>query len=817
MPQLPLNHIVIRGRTETLSYTSVQSGGRSIEPRTGLNRATHGSSVRTKFNSAVANFSPGQENEFVYLVFTSPVDFFIDLDKFDKGDYRLATYKIIDVPGQNGVVNKIVEATVYLNRRAISTFLTKISAYISRDTAKGNPRNQTLIANIDDVRAAVIESFWQEPELPFPPHDQPIWWEIWLDRNENDDENDPIGPIRTLLNEAEIQIGTRFLKFPEHFVYLMRGTASQLSKSILYTDLLAEIRKPKETADFFINLERVDQNNWIQDLILRTNITRDGNEVAVCILDTGVTNSNPLLSNLIPDRNLDSVEPAWSKHDTQGHGTSMAGLALYGDLSDILGSQETVQINHHLESIKLIERGHPHDPDLYGAVTQEAIARAEIINPTYKRLACMAITVDDKAHKGRPSAWSSAIDQSLFGEVDEPNSKTLFFVSSGNLALDERINYPLANTDSSIHDPSQSFNAITVGAYTLKDSLDLTIHPGAELLARRGAMSPCNTSSELWDNDWCRKPDITMEGGNQALQNASVIDPESLLVLSTAKGGIGRSWLTSFGETSGATALASRFGAELYSHYPSLWPETIRGLIVHSADWTPEMLANRSINQLTPAEQQKLICHVGYGVPNLEKAKFSANNSLSLIAERTLKPYKLEDSRIQSDEFHLFDLPWPTEVLQELLATQVRFKITLSYFIEPNPGNKQYEHASSYRSHGLRFKMKGANESLNAFKARVSRDMRDPTYTAEGSESWILGNLVRDKGSIHKDIWSGSAADLATRNAIAVYPVGGWWKTRKKHVRFNNTVRYSLIMTIEAPGVDTDIYTPVQNMISIDL
>jgi hypothetical protein len=819
MPQTNLNHIVVRGRTQTLSYTSVQSGGRIIVARTGLDRTLHGNSVRAKFNSAVASFRPGQENDFVYLVFTSPVDFLIDLDKLDKGDYRLSTYKMMDVTSQTGIVHRIVEATVYLNKRAISSFLRKINDYITRNTPKGNPKNQTLIANIEDIKAAVIESFWQEPELAFPNHNDLLWWEIWVDREENDDENDPISPIRSILIEAGVQIGGRFLKFPEHFIYLMRGTATQLSSSILYTNRLAEIRKPKETADFFTNLERQDQNQWIQDLVSRTDIRRNENEIAVCILDTGVTTANPLLTNLIPDRNLDSVEPTWSKHDTYdqggGHGTPMAGLALYGDLTEILGSQDRFQINHHIESIKLIERSQPHDPDLYGAVTQEALARAELINPTFKRLACMAITVDDEAHKGRPSAWSSAIDQSLFGEIDDPNLKTLFFVSSGNLDPSNWINYPLANADASVHDPGQSFNSITVGSYTLKDHLDLTIHQGAELLAKRGAMAPSNSTSHSWDSDWCRKPDITMEGGNQALQHGGVIAPESLLVLSTARGRLGRSWLTSFGDTSGAAALASRFGAELYSHYPSMWPETIRGLIVHSADWTSEMLGNRPLTALTSDELQKLISHVGYGVPNLERAKYSASNSLSLIAERTLKPYKFEDSIIKSNEFHLFDLPWPTEALQELLATQVKFKVTLSYFIEPNPGNKQYEHAASYRSHGLRFKMKGASERLNTFKARVSKDMRDPSYTAEASETWILGNQIRDKGSIHKDIWEGTAADLATRNAIAVYPVGGWWKSRRKHNRHDETVRYSIIMTIETPS--SDIYTPVLNMVSIDI
>jgi len=275
--------------------------------------------------------------------------------------------------------------------------------------------------------------------------------------------------------------------------------------------------------------------------------------------------------------------------------------------------------------------------------------------------------------------------------------------------------------------------------------------------------------------------------------------------------------LYSFGDTSAATALASKFAAELYYSYSNLWPETIRGLIVHAADWTPAMLNNRTIRQLSETERKKLIQQVGYGVPNMHRAKYSANNSLSLIAERVLKPYKLEGSYVKTDEFHLFDLPWPSDVLQELFNTEVQFTVTLSYFIEPNPGSKRYELAASYRSHGLRFKMVDSGESVDAFKARISKQMRDETYIPEGGEHWLINSKIRDKGTIHKDIWRGSAIDLSTRNKIAVYPVGGWWRTRKKLQRYNNSVRYSLIVTIDAPLTDIDIYTPVMNQIEIEI
>jgi hypothetical protein len=821
MPSFLREHIVVNNRTETLPYTSNASGRSKVVARTGLDREAQGNHVRERFEAAVAAFREDGEDAFVYLIFRSALGFLLDLDKFDdkKGNYRLASYKKIQTPDENAGDDVFYEAAVYLNKKAVSKFLKKIEQYIHKNTpGTTNPKHQTLIANIEDIRAATLESFWQEPEIPFPVRDENTWWEVWLSRN-NQEGTDRLEPVFSVLGDAGIQIGHRQLRFPEHFVFLIRGTANQLASSILYTDRLAEIRRPKETADFFTYLDRQEQTKWIDDLRRRVDNLASESIISICLLDTGVNHSHPLLQDLILEKDLDTVDPQWTKSDShhQGHGTQMAGLALYGDLTESLASAERIQICYHLESIKLIEHRRNHDPELYGAVTQEAISRGVIMNPGNKRIVCMAVTSRELIHKGRPSSWSAAVDQIAFGSVIEPNNSILMFLSSGNVDLEERINFPIANEDYTIEDPAQAFNAVTVGAYTLKDKLDLTVYPGVTLLASRGQMAPCNTTSLTWENDWCRKPDIVMEGGNQAILNNAIIDLDSLQLLSIAKGGLAKPLLSTFGDTSGATALASRFAAELYHRYPHLWPETIRALMIHSADWTPAMLGNRTIVQLSSDEQLSLISQVGYGVPNLQKAIYSANNSLCLIAQRDLKPFKLEESIVKTDEFHLFDFPWPSETLQELFAQQVMAKITLSYFVEPNPGNKQYDLSASYRSHGLRFKMIDSNESLNAFKARVSKAMKEDDYEKEGHEHWLLGDKVRNKGSIHKDIWQGTAADLATRNRIAVYPVGGWWKSRKKKQRYNHSIRYSLIMSIESPNNDIDIYTPVLNQVSIEV
>lgn len=818
MPLFYRDHILVNEHTERLPYTSIVQGRSPVFPRTNLDRIEHGTTIREEFNTAVEAFTEDAPvDQFIYVVFKSAPGFLLDLEKMDARNYRLASYrKLISDPG-----DEVYEATVLLNRRAIAQFLTKIEQYMNEETAGGNPKHQTLIANLEQVRAATLESFWVEPELVFPEPDENIWWEIWLSRDFALAAADQLNPIFDLLAGAGMQVGMgRWLAFPDNLVFLVRGNSTQLGATLLYTDRLAELRKPRETAEYFTYLDKPEQVAWIQDLLGRLDVQLDGSDISVCLLDTGVNIDHPLLAPLVPVGNLDAIEPGWDRRDThrEGHGTPMAGLALYGDLSEILPGNSPVRIFHHFESVKIIERNQANDPMLYGAITQEAVARAEIIHPGFKRLVCMAVTTTEMIHKGRPSSWAAAIDQLLFGSPEEPNGNTLFFISAGNLPLLQRLDFPEANHNASIEDPAQAFNAVTVGAYTIKDRIDLQLFPGATLIAQHGQMSPSSTTSMTWFREWPRKPDLVMEGGNHGLFQGGLIDPDSLQLLSTGKGGLGRPWFTAFGDTSAATALAAKFAAELYHAYPDYWPETIRGLMIHSADWTPGMLGGHQVTNLSANEKISLVATVGYGVPHFGRARYSANNALSLVIQRTLKPYKFEENRVKTDEFHMIDLPWPADVLSEMLATPVRLKVTLSYFVEPNPGNKQYDMAGSYRSHGLRFKMKDTYESDDVFAARISRAARtEEDYIPEGGEHWILGNQIRDKGCVHKDIWEGSAADLSTRNKIAVYSVGGWWKNRKVLKRYDFTVRYSLIVSIETPDNDIDIYSPVRVLVPINV
>ena len=64
-------------------------------------------------------------------------------------------------------------------------------------------------------------------------------------------------------------------------------------------------------------------------------------------------------------------------------------------------------------------------------------------------------------------------------------------------------------------------------------------------------------------------------------------------------------------------------------------------------------------------------------------------------------------------------------MLESLENEIVEMKVTLSYFIDPNPGLSANVDAQRYQSHGLRFDHQRKNESLERFKQRVNPSERE--------------------------------------------------------------------------------------------
>jgi len=145
----------------------------------------------------------------------------------------------------------------------------------------------------------------------------------------------------------------------------------------------------------------------------------------------------------------------------------------------------------------------------------------------------------------------------------------------------------------------------------------------------------------------------------------------------------------------------------------------------------------------------------------------------------------------------------------------------LSYYIEPSPGRRGWTRKHCYQSHGLRFEVKRPTENLDQFQKRLSKAAWDDgeEEADQGTEEreWELGAVLRSKGSLHSDTWSGTAAELAASGILAVFPVTGWWRVRKHLERIDRKARYALVVSLETSSKDIDLYTPIANEIGVSV
>lgn len=816
-----LPHLLIKNTAISSRYSPPKKGRNSEITLPQRTRQTHAQHLIQQFETIqprVAELIQAQKDfgcpeNGIYLSFEVIASFEL---KFESLEYQRSGIELCNVKQEN---DKSI-ATVFIPEGKLTYFLNKVIQYRDKNTSKGKPQHETLISSISEIKLAALKQLWTDSIDLFPTTEQSIWWELWLRHSSKIDAE---SFIRIHADKLNIKISQSVIKFLDRTVILVYATKTQLSHSIHILGLIAEVRTVKDTADFYTSMNQKEQKQWIDDALSRIN-PPPKNSPYICILDTGINEAHPLLKPIANTVDMHSYHPAWGSDDRKGHGTNMAGLAIYGDITAMLSHNFSINLTHRLESVKILPNSGNNDKLLYGAIINDCIARVEIEQPYRARTFYMAVTTLDGINRGRPSSWSAVIDGITSGYFDE--SQRLMIISAGNTEEPKRHQYPDSNLTDEIHDPAQSWNALTVGAYTEKVWLDKQYSDNNwTIIAPFGDLSASSCTSMSWDKTWPIKPEIVMEGGNQAISpydgKADYID-EGLQLLTTGHNFQFGRLLVSFGDTSGATALASRLAATVQANYPQYWAETVRALLVHSAEWTDAMKT-----RFSPLKRQKdyqnLLRYCGYGVPNENKLFWSASNALTLIAQDSLQPFikRNSNSGAVSNELNIHTLPWPTEILRNLpVNTQVEMKITLSYFIEPNPGERGYKNRYCYASHGLRFDVKRPLETLEDFKLRINQKARDEENQGNAysptSESgkWLLGEKLRHLGSVHSDIWTGSAQELAERSYIAVYPVLGWWKQRINLKRWHKKARYSLIVTIKTPNIETDIYTIVANKIT---
>jgi hypothetical protein len=796
------------------SYAYERPGGGGAERKNPeRRRQEHAAKLSKELKEATQSDSAAEKRGGIYLCFNSSCGYELEPDAFDNATSKVQLVNVRSTSGEN----PIVSATVYVPWKNRAFFERKVSAYADEEqsTKKGKPKNQPLIESVDSVVPVTARALWTGKDEKYPT-DAAMWCEIWFGTADTDAE-ELFGSFKMWCRDRQVDASDDYLEFPECLVVLAKLDADGLGALFDSIGPMSEVRPLAEPNYEFPEFEPRFQRELSDDAAGR--VVPSESKVSICILDTGLNAEHPMLEAALHDAD-DSVlaaEENWTGNDVKGHGTEMAGVALYNDLREALESTGPIQLHGSLESVKILPDSSSNPKHLYGSVTADAMASIEIVHPRRRRVFCMAVTDNSDNLIGTPSSWSAKLDELSAGVGADDGHRRLCLVSAGNVDKNgfHGVPYPDHNVNSPVQDPAQAWNVLTVGAYSDAVTISQQNFDGYSAMAPKGGLCPYSRTSVLWDDTWPIKPEICCDGGNLAADDyGNCMDSDDLSRLTTSRE-IPERYFTTTRATSAATAQASWMASRILESYPDLWPETVRALLVHSARWTNEMKREFGVERGKKGTYRPLLRACGWGIPRIDYALGCMDNRVNLVIQGELQPFR-EDGA--TNEMRIHELPWPREELLALGEASAELRVTLSYFIEPNPGDRGWSSKFRYQSFGLRFQVIDRRQSLEDFQKSVSKKMRedkDDNGGPTGADDWVLGHDNRDSGSIHSNFKVMSAADLADARYVAIFPTKGWWAMRKALGKTTSKVRYSLVVTIDTPDVESQLYNEVITQVRV--
>lgn len=372
---------------------------------------------------------------------------------------------------------------------------------------------------------------------------------------------------------------------------------------------------------------------------------------AVCVLDTGVAEGHPLLASNLGD--AQSFLSSGVVSDDQGHGTFVAGIAVFGNVRAAFETRS-------FESPVVLYSGKLLNAD--GTFDDRSLAASQIrdaVEYFTTQYGCRVfnLSIGSKAPalqdgRDRVSMLAEALD-AIAREF-----KVLFVLPSGNhelaaglpSAAEPEDQYPgfMLAPGAGLSDPGTSAISLTVGGLAEYDQPQAT---GAVVpVARRGEPSPIARTGPGYRR--AIKPEFAHYSGNLVVQSTHAGDQVTLnpatSVMSFSGNPLTELFCFQVGTSHAAPQLA-RLSAMIFDELTdyvgrSPDPNLVRALLAASADWPDE-----SRNLLAGLPDDACTRVLGYGMPDEAAALGSAADRVTLIAQ----------AQIPVDGYHIYEIPIP--------------------------------------------------------------------------------------------------------------------------------------------------------------
>jgi len=521
---------------------------------------------------------------------------------------------------------------------------------------------------------------------------------------------------------------------------------------------------------------------------------------SITVLDSGITSAHPMLAPAIGEATTVPLALG-DVSDGNGHGTMVAGLALYGDVKACIESRSFIPQLRLFSARVLNDRCEFDDENLITSQMRNAI---QYFQNNYN-CRVFNISLGDRRLSysgGKVSPWASILD-TLARELN-----VVIVVSAGNFEYnpgqdnspDSHVqDYPhyLLNDEARIIEPATVATVLTVGALAHV----ATIPPGSASddvafrpIAQPGQPSPFTRSGfGLGD---AIKPELCDYGGNFAYDGRIRMvrnNVRELSVISLNRDYLNRLFTTACG-TSFAAPRVAHMAARLFDIFPDASANLIRALLAVSAS-VPE----QSKEILEPIDKDAPLKICGYGQPCLEKAQLSDENRVVLYS----------DSVIELDNFHIYEIPIPEDFIQNKGTRNI--SVVLAF--DPPVRHSRFDYLGLKMSFRL-IRGTTAEQIEEAFRRRTEEEGTVDRLSSTGYKCELIPKLRKRGGStlqkakftMHRN----PHLDYGETYFLVVMCEKKWAKEE------HSPQRYAVVVELEH-SAQINIYNTVRQMVTIRL